>query len=58
MNVNYGLFPALEGRAKKKDRKLLLAERALAALEGWNKIIEPRRHGDTEKNVSDQMKAD
>lgn len=35
MNVNYGLFPSLEGRAKKKDRKLLLAERALATLEVW-----------------------
>lgn len=35
MNVNYGLFPALESRVKKKDRKLLLAERALEALEGW-----------------------
>ncbi len=35
MNVNYGLFPPLEGRVKKKDRKLLLAERALAALDKW-----------------------
>ena len=35
MNVNYGLFPALEGRVKKKERKLLLAERALAALDKW-----------------------
>lgn len=35
MNVNYGLFPPLEGRIKKKDRKPLLAERALAALDKW-----------------------
>ena len=42
MNVNYGLFPALEGRAKKKDRKLLLAERALSALEGWKQKIVSR----------------
>ena len=35
MNVNYGLFPPLEGRVKKKDRKLLMAERALAALDKW-----------------------
>lgn len=35
MNVNYGLFTALESRVKKKDRKLLLAERALAVLDGW-----------------------
>ncbi len=35
MNVNYGLFPELAGRVKKKDRKLKLAERALEALEEW-----------------------
>jgi len=37
MNVNYGLFPAMEGRVKKKERKLLLAERALALLDEWAK---------------------
>lgn len=42
MNVNYGLFPSLESRVKKKDRKLLLAERALAALEGWKPTIVSR----------------
>jgi len=49
MNVNYGLFPPLESRVKKKDRKLLLAERALTALEAWRhhvvsrlKLYEPR----------------
>ena len=40
MNVNYGLFPALEGRIKKKDRKPLMAERALAALEAWKVLAE------------------
>lgn len=35
MNVNYGLFPALPGRVKKKDRRSSLAERALADLELW-----------------------
>ena len=40
MNVNYGLFPVPEGRVKKKDRKLLLAERALASLEGWLPVLE------------------
>ena len=48
MNVNYGLFPSLESRAKKKDRKLLLAERALATLEGWKKAIETRSNRATE----------
>ena len=39
MNVNYGLFPPLEGRIKKKDRKQLMAERALAALDAWKQSL-------------------
>jgi methylenetetrahydrofolate--tRNA-(uracil-5-)-methyltransferase len=39
MNVNYGLFPELPGRIKKKERRQLLAERALAALAEWRKDI-------------------
>lgn len=35
MNVNYGLFPDLEERVKKKERRGKLAERALASLSGW-----------------------
>ena len=35
MNVNYGLFPELPGRVKKKERRQKLAERALEALESW-----------------------
>jgi methylenetetrahydrofolate--tRNA-(uracil-5-)-methyltransferase len=35
MNVNYGLFPELPGRVKKKERRGRLAERALQALEEW-----------------------
>jgi len=35
MNVNYGLFPPLEGRIKKAERRKLLAERALNELEEW-----------------------
>jgi methylenetetrahydrofolate--tRNA-(uracil-5-)-methyltransferase len=35
MNVNYGLFPPLEGKVKKKERRGRLAERALAELERW-----------------------
>ena len=35
MNVNYGLFPELPGRIKKKERRQKLAERALAALDEW-----------------------
>jgi len=39
MNVNYGLFPELPGRVKKKERRQKLAERALAALEVWKDKI-------------------
>ena len=35
MNVNYGLFPELPGRIRKKERRQKLAERALVALEEW-----------------------
>lgn len=35
MNVNYGLFPELPGKIKKKERRQKLAERALEALEVW-----------------------
>lgn len=37
MNVNYGLFPELPGRVKKKERRQKLAERALLALEEWKR---------------------
>ena len=35
MNVNYGLFPALPGKVKKKERRQRLAERALTDLGPW-----------------------
>ncbi|GAK34069.1 methylenetetrahydrofolate--tRNA-(uracil-5-)-methyltransferase TrmFO [Iodidimonas nitroreducens] len=35
MNVNFGLFPPLEGRIRKKERKPAMSERALLALEQW-----------------------
>ncbi len=35
MNVNYGLFPDLPGRVKKKERRTRLAERAVMALDDW-----------------------
>jgi len=39
MNVNFGLFPPLEGarggRRRKSDRKAMMAERAGQALKGW-----------------------
>ena len=35
MNVNFGLFPPIEGRTKKADRKLLYTARARQALAEW-----------------------
>ena len=35
MNVNFGLFPPLEGRSKKAERKGLMAARAREALAAW-----------------------
>ncbi|OQW40397.1 MAG: methylenetetrahydrofolate--tRNA-(uracil(54)-C(5))-methyltransferase (FADH(2)-oxidizing) TrmFO [Proteobacteria bacterium SG_bin5] len=35
MNVNFGLFPPIEVKSKKADRKLLYTARARAALSGW-----------------------
>ncbi|HYR03180.1 MAG TPA: methylenetetrahydrofolate--tRNA-(uracil(54)-C(5))-methyltransferase (FADH(2)-oxidizing) TrmFO [Syntrophobacteria bacterium] len=39
MNVNYGLFPDLPGRVKKKEKRARLAERALTELDGWVKTL-------------------
>jgi len=35
MNVNFGLFPPIEGRTKKAERKLMMTDRAKAALADW-----------------------
>jgi methylenetetrahydrofolate--tRNA-(uracil-5-)-methyltransferase len=35
MNVNFGLFPPLEGAAGRKDRRHAVARRALADLDVW-----------------------
>jgi methylenetetrahydrofolate--tRNA-(uracil-5-)-methyltransferase len=35
MNVNFGLFPPIEGRTKKADRKLMYTDRARAAFGDW-----------------------
>lgn len=39
MNVNYGLFPELPGRVKKKEKRGKLAERALASLDAWREEL-------------------
>ncbi|MDX2480244.1 MAG: methylenetetrahydrofolate--tRNA-(uracil(54)-C(5))-methyltransferase (FADH(2)-oxidizing) TrmFO [Desulfuromusa sp.] len=44
MNINYGLFPPLEGRKMKRaDRRLAMAERALNALPKWWEPIADKR---------------
>ena len=35
MNVNYGLFPPLTGNERGRDKKKVIAERALTALDAW-----------------------
>jgi methylenetetrahydrofolate--tRNA-(uracil-5-)-methyltransferase len=35
MNVNFGLFPPLEGKPRKTERKALITARARAALDEW-----------------------
>ncbi|MGH6614061.1 methylenetetrahydrofolate--tRNA-(uracil(54)-C(5))-methyltransferase (FADH(2)-oxidizing) TrmFO [Sphingomonas sp.] len=42
MNVNFGLFPPIEGRTKKADRKKMYTDRARAALEEWVKATGSR----------------
>ena len=46
MNVNYGLFPPLEGRHRKRsDRRLAMAERALTDLAPWwQQVVAERSH--------------
>lgn len=39
MNVNFGLFPPLEGRVHKRERKPAMSRRALEALEAWKTEI-------------------
>ncbi len=35
MNVNFGLFPALDGKVKGRDRKSAMSRRALVDLANW-----------------------
>lgn len=39
MNVNYGLFPELAGKIKKKERRGKLAERALTEIDRWKEEV-------------------
>jgi methylenetetrahydrofolate--tRNA-(uracil-5-)-methyltransferase len=39
MNVNYGLFPTISGRIKKKDKRGMFAERALTEINRWKEEV-------------------
>jgi methylenetetrahydrofolate--tRNA-(uracil-5-)-methyltransferase len=43
MNVNYGLFPEIAGKIKKKERRQKLAERALTEIDRWVSEVENGR---------------
>jgi methylenetetrahydrofolate--tRNA-(uracil-5-)-methyltransferase len=40
MNINFGLFPSLQGKARGRERRRLLAERALNEMKKWKKEME------------------
>jgi methylenetetrahydrofolate--tRNA-(uracil-5-)-methyltransferase len=40
-NINFGLMPGLSEKAKKKERKRLIAERAFQDLSPWLRAVEP-----------------
>jgi methylenetetrahydrofolate--tRNA-(uracil-5-)-methyltransferase len=40
MNINFGLFPPLQGKARGRERRRLLAKRALNEIKKWMKEIE------------------
>jgi methylenetetrahydrofolate--tRNA-(uracil-5-)-methyltransferase len=39
MNANFGILPALEVPAGKKERKKKYADRALTAIKDWRKLL-------------------
>jgi methylenetetrahydrofolate--tRNA-(uracil-5-)-methyltransferase len=43
MNVNFGLFPPVEGKARKADRKRAYTKRAEEALASWIENLPPHR---------------
>src|SRR5688572_30546404 len=67
MNVNFGLFPPVAGKAKKADRKKLYTDRARADLEAWKAAVSAGRadtapasghldgSGDLARHVEDEL---
>ena len=42
MNVNFGLFPPVEGKVKKSDRKKLYTDRARVELQAWQQAFQQK----------------
>jgi methylenetetrahydrofolate--tRNA-(uracil-5-)-methyltransferase len=40
MNMHFGLFPPLSGKARGREKRRLLAERALSDMNAWVKRVE------------------
>jgi len=40
MNINFGLFPPLPGKTRGREKRRLLAERALKEMEKWVEEME------------------
>ena len=55
MNVNFGLFPPIEGRTKKADRKRMYTDRGRAALARW--LNPPRREMEAAPMAADSSPA-
>jgi methylenetetrahydrofolate--tRNA-(uracil-5-)-methyltransferase len=55
MNANYGLFPGLDkdGRMRKKDKRMLLAGRALREMEAWFQTSDPFAGSDGQRAAGD-----
>jgi methylenetetrahydrofolate--tRNA-(uracil-5-)-methyltransferase len=59
MNVNFGLFPPLDGRMKGRERKRMMSQRALRDLEEWvQKIKERRGLADSSSSALDSVGSD
>jgi len=40
MNIHFGLFPPLSGEARGREKRRLLAKRALSDMSAWKKQVE------------------
>lgn len=57
MNVNFGLFPSIEGRTKKADRKRMYTDRARSALSDWLSPPHPPQRMATQAHTVEPVSA-